>query len=345
MIDEEYVSEEDIGGSCSKESKGTYIDEEPPKRPTKKRKKKTRKTNEEDDDNGIQKKRRKIVKGGRKTAAITDWEKIDLPCETSVVTNGEGYVLVDLFPDIQPYAVGVDIGTVHLVISGTDPHGRLLKFLVVSPSHGLTSSSKTPSHKHTISDSCLFLTDLFTNPKHRESVLWVTNSPKIRIEQQVDKNPPARIVSLSLFTLWIHIKMLSIKSTYEEGQEEPFQYTIAKPRRGKKPKTNRKRHPIEVDDSNTIDVSFVGGDKKYSIVQDYNCSEAMEDPLRVNRSSGSVWKRARKQLAVNDMNLILRSLGQEDIAEFITNLPIDQLHDIADSYLIALSAVDRENQR
>jgi hypothetical protein len=132
---------------------------------------------------------------------------------------------------------------------------------------------------------------------HNEDFAWVKNAKRYRIEQQVGCNTKALMIASALRCCF---------RTISDARGVP------------------------------LDVEFVHGNHKYKVGPRYSV-KCKNDPLRLNRKTGIEGKADRKQMAVNDIFELLPLQGEKDAFEFCFLLKdcIDQLHDIADSYLIA----------
>ncbi len=82
-----------------------------------------------------------------------------------------------------------------------------------------------------------------------------------------------------------------------------------------------------------VDVQFVHGNHKYSIVPAW----FKDGPERPTEKSGKENKAIRKKMAVEDMHFLFSKWEQREMAHFFIAIDdLDQHHDLADGYLIAL---------
>jgi hypothetical protein len=136
---------------------------------------------------------------------------------------------------------------------------------------------------------------------NNEDFHWIKDAPMHRIELQVGFNPKAQTEACGIRACF--------ESLFYSREETP-------------------------------NVDYVHGEQKYNIAPKYS-EEAREDPIRKMSISGAKGGKYRKQLGVNDSRAIMKLNGDDDKKALrfmkIFEDYADQLHDIADSHLIALA--------
>lgn len=138
-----------------------------------------------------QKSTKKKKKRVKKAESLVDW----IPQDIIVSQNGlfkktDKYFIYSINKDTIPHVIGIDIGTVHLAISGLNKTGELCWISLIS------------QQVSTIHEACDYLTRLLWHDQYKNDFIWIRNAPIVRIELQHTVNPPARIVATVLRSLF-----------------------------------------------------------------------------------------------------------------------------------------------
>lgn len=246
-----------------------------------------------------------ITIGGKKTKAKTkkqkkhiDFRQFDITTKTSFLKVEEQYIIFSPYgKDAKADIIGVDIGEIHLAITGIRRRKGKRPLVVWFSLFSLPSKA---SH---------FVIDKITEILWKnENFGWVREASRHRIELQFQRNTKAQIMAGGIRACFESL-------VYAQGRQP--------------------------------NVEYIHADKKYDIAPKYS-EEARQDPIRQLNISGAKGGKKRKELGDNDCKALLR-LNENDDKKALRFIDIfedyaDQLHDIADSYLIACAGDEEITQ-